>query len=245
MTKGKKFSWALSCAMSAALLVSAVPAEAATTAKPKPTATKSTATKTTTKKSTSTKTTSKATSKKSASSNADLRKFGYTPKSLPTNMDIAPLFNFETATSVNFGEAFNLTEVASAKRVLALIQKELAEADLLCETIPDPTVGAYISLLGSVKNDTIAACKHGDPSGTGFVEYVLTSPEATNTYNTKANEALYLSFKSPIPTSLSQIQFTPSLRAILFVVGGEFAFDASEISWAVLFNSRFNPPKRD
>lgn len=240
MASRKKVSLLLSCAVSALLVASVVPADAAGTTKPKPTTTKSTSKSTS--KSTTTK---KALTSKKTSSTAELKKFGYTPKSLPTNMDIPPVFNFETGTSLNFGEAFNLAEVASAKRVLALIQKELAEADLACETIADPTVGAYISLLGSVKNDTIAACKHGDPTGTGFIEYVLTSPEATNTFNTKANEQLYLTFKSPITTTLSQIQFTPSLRAILFVVGGEYAFDASEISWAVLFNSRFSPPKRD
>lgn len=240
MANRKKFPLLLSCAITALLVASMVPADAAGTTKPKPTTTKSSSK--TTSKSTTTK---KTATSKSTSTTSGLKKFGYTPKSLPTNMDIPPVFNFETATAVNFGEAFNLAEVASAKRVLSLIQKELAEADLVCETISDPTVGAYISLLGSLKNDTIAACKHGDPTGTGFVEYVLTSPEATNLYNTKANEQLYLTFKSPITTTLSQIQFTPSLRAILFVVGGEYAFDASEISWAVLFNSRFSPPKRD
>ena len=239
---GKLFA-AGTIALSAALVLTAFPAEAATTSKPKPTATKSTS-KSTSKSTAKTTTTKKTTTSKKSSSKVDLSNFGYTPKSLPTNMDIPPVFNFETATSINFGEAFNLAEVVSAKRVLALIQKELAEADLVCETIPDPTIGAYIPLLGSVKSDTLAACKHGDPKGTGFIEYVLTSQEATNLYNTKSNADLFLSFKSPVQSELEQIQFTPSLRAVLFVTGGEFAFDASEISWAVLYNSRFNPPKR-
>ena len=159
-------------------------------------------------------------------------------------MDIQPMVKQLAGTLLDdSGAVFKLPDVASAKSVINLIVNDLAEANIACAVI-DPTTAPLITLQGSLKSDTLAACQFGDPAKDGFIAYVITDKATVAKYNQSDYVKMYLDFKSPLTGIGEQTQFTPSNRAILFVVGGQYAFDASEISWAVLYNSRFEPPKR-
>lgn len=227
------------------LLILLLPTSAFGAAKPTPAPS---AKKTTTKSTTSTKSSTLSKSsgtKTSTSSKTKSNNFGYVGHKDSSDMDIAPILTQLSGTALDdSGAEFKLPTVASAKSVLNSIMSDLSEAGIKCEII-DPTVNPLISLTGTVKDDTLAACKYGDPSADGFIEYVITDKATVAKYNQSQYVTQYLNFQSPLIGSGKQTKFTPSLRAILFVVGGEFAFDANEISWAVLYNSRFQPPQRD
>lgn len=197
----------------------------------------------------STKSTVKSTAKKSSTKKVivggvNIANFGYVGHKDASDIDVPPTITQLSGTVLDdTGAVFKLPDVASAKNVLNLIISDLAEANIKCEVI-DPTVSPLITLAGSVSSDTIAACKGGDPAGTGFIEYVITDKSFVAQYNQAKFQEMYLNFQTPITGKGEQTQFTPSSRAILLVVGGEYAFDASEISWAVLYNLRYAPPVR-
>jgi len=210
-------------------------------ASPKPTATKKPATSVAGGKS---KKTPIPVPKKTISSTKKTSPFMTKGKKDPSDTDIAPTITQLSASALGEnGAVFKLPDVASAKLVLSQIIADLAEGGIKCESI-DPTIAPLITLDGNLKDDTVAACQSGDPADTGFIEYVITDKAAVAKYNSAQNIAGYLNFVSPQVGKGEQTQFTPSSRVALFVVGGEYAFDASEISWAVLYNSRFTPPAR-
>jgi hypothetical protein len=206
-------------------------------ATPKPTASK---------KATSSKTSTKVSSKttKQVVNGINIANYGYKGKKDPSDVDVPPTLTLMTGVVGVNSDAFKLEEIASASTVLNLIIKDLADANIKCDVLPDPTVSPVLKLYGSVKTDTLAACQSGDPRGTGFIEYIFTSKDAIAQFDTADGIKQYLSYSSPVASSLGQTEFTPSSRAIIFTAGGEYAFDANEISWATLFNRGYTPPKR-
>ena len=206
------------------------PATQACAADTVPTPKASAKAKATTKK--ATKTTSK---KKKVS-----KKYGYKGKADASDMTLAPNLSPMTGgiTDAN-GAAFVLPDVASASKIMKLWQE-----DITCELIADPTKGAPISILGDLKNDTIAGCKSLDSAKDPFYAYVLTSKEAVAKYNNAAGVTKYKSFTSPVTSQSGKTYFPPSSKAIIFTVGGDAAFEANEIIWGVIYNLGFQPPVR-
>lgn len=203
-----------------------------------------TSTKTSTKSSTKPKpaSTKKPAPKKTTSTTS---KYGYTGKKDPSDVTITPTLTTLTGSALgSLPGSFQLPAVASASKVLGLIQSDLTSANLDCQTLTSPLPDVGFSFAGSLLKDTVAACKRGDPTADGFYEFVLTDPAAVSKYDNADGVKNYLNYSSPETSSLASTYFTPSSKAILFTVGGQYAFDANEISWADLYNLGYQPPKR-
>lgn len=157
--------------------------------------------------------------------------FKQTKKS-PADLDIdSNKIKTEQTTKINiFGEVFKLPEVASASQIVTLLQKELA-----CTLILDPKEITIFPLFGSIKEDTLAMCKDRDPAEEGFIFYVTTSKEAL---------ALFNSSKRPqIKTPYENTYTYSSLKAVIMVAGGPYAFDAEEISYDILSVLGYEPER--
>lgn len=166
--------------------------------------------------------------------------YGYTGHKDATDTNLPPVLEGFTKGSTSGGAAFQLPDIASASNILKLFQKDYPN----CKTVADPaSVGAMV-LPGSVGADTLSACSEGDIKGKGYVIYFVTDKATVQKYQDKNSTELFKNFKSPIPSSLESVYFTPSSRAIVFSTGGEYAFDAGEVAWGVLFNLGYTPPKR-
>ena len=187
-------------------------------------------------------TSSSGTSKKSTSSSKVIKtgKYGYKGYKDSTDTTIKPILKGWDNTGLVTGEGFTLPDVASASNILNLFQKDFPD----CKTIPNPNADSPIALSGSVGADTLSGCTQGDPTKSGFNIYFITDKQTVISNSGKDSVNLYTNFKSPYSSKLEQVYFTPSSRAIVLSTGGDYAFDANEVSWGILFDLGYTPPKR-
>lgn len=184
-----------------------------------------------------------ADSKKSNSSTSKViktGKYGYKGYKDSTDTTIEPILKGWDETGQIVGEGFTLPDVASASNILKTFQKDFPE----CKTIINPIADSPVALSGTVGSDTLSGCSQGDPTKSGFNIYFISEKQTVISNSGKDSVNLYTNFKSPFSSKLEQNYFTPSSRALVISTGGDLAFDANEVSWGILYDLGFTPPKR-
>lgn len=155
----------------------------------------------------------------------------------PNSSNIDPVIGDSTS-------KIKLPDFISAQAVLKEVKSDLNDANFNCSN-SDPKKNPLIILPGSESEGTLASCSMGDPEDDGFILFVVTDKNFVSKYNSEKYLNYFREFQSPIDGLAENALFTPSLRAILFVLGGKNAFPASEIAWGTLDSMQLEPPSRE
>lgn len=163
------------------------------------------------------------------------KKSVFMKKTKPTKAD----FNFDLNTiernqvyGINvFGDEFKLPDQASAGQIVTQLQ-----AELKCDQSKDTTlISSIFPVYGTSIQDTLALCLFDNAREDGFIFYVTTSKDALSLFNSGRRPVITTDFKNTYIYS--------SLRAVVMVVGGTYAFDASEISYDILAVLGYQPER--